>query len=62
LKITQTGLSNKLRVLSTEIPDSQSVAISIFVGAGSRYESKDINGLSHFLEHLSHEPGDLTFD
>lgn len=29
-----------------------SVATSVMVGVGSRYETEDINGISHFLEHM----------
>ena len=30
----------------------ESMAVMIAVGAGSRYETKETNGLSHFLEHM----------
>ena len=45
-------LSNGLRIATTEMPGAQSVSVNIFVGAGSRYEEKRINGISHFLEHM----------
>jgi predicted Zn-dependent peptidase len=48
----KTVLSNGLRVVTSELPHTRSVSISIFVGAGSRYESDDIAGVSHFLEHM----------
>jgi predicted Zn-dependent peptidase len=34
------------------MPHTRSVSISIYVGAGSRYESSDKAGVSHFIEHL----------
>jgi predicted Zn-dependent peptidase len=34
------------------MPHAQSVTTALFVAAGSRYESADISGISHFLEHL----------
>jgi predicted Zn-dependent peptidase len=34
------------------MPHTRSVAISVYVGAGSRYETKDEAGISHFIEHL----------
>lgn len=36
------------------IPESQSLAttVLVLVAAGSEYETKDISGISHFLEHL----------
>ena len=45
-------LSNGLRVVTTEMPASQSVSVNIFVGTGSRYESRQLNGAAHFLEHM----------
>ena len=45
-------LGNGLRVLTCEMPHSRSVSISIFVGVGSRYESAEQAGISHFTEHL----------
>ena len=48
----KTSLDNGLRVLTSNISHSQSVAILISVGAGSRYEPPELAGLSHFLEHL----------
>jgi len=35
------------------MPHTRSVAISIYVGAGSRYETPREAGISHFLEHLT---------
>ena len=48
----RTTLDNGLRVLTAEMPHTRSVSMFIAVGAGSRYESSDKAGLSHFLEHL----------
>lgn len=48
----KTVLDNGLRVLSSELPHTRSVSISLFVGAGSRYEDDSIAGISHFLEHM----------
>lgn len=45
-------LSNGLRVVTSELPHTRSATISIYVGAGSRYERDDQAGLSHFLEHM----------
>ena len=46
------SLSNGLRVVTTEMPSSQSVSVNIFVGTGSRYESRQLSGASHYLEHV----------
>src|SRR3989440_2595369 len=48
----RTTLDNGLRVLTGPMPDTRSVAISIYVGAGSRYEADEESGMSHLLEHL----------
>lgn len=48
----RTVLDNQLRVLTSTMPHSMSVSMTISVGAGSRYEPDELAGLSHFLEHL----------
>ena len=45
-------LDNKLRVLTSTMDHTQSVSMVICVGAGSRYESDELAGVSHFIEHL----------
>ncbi|MDA1127836.1 MAG: pitrilysin family protein [Chloroflexi bacterium] len=45
-------LDNKLRVLTSTMAHTQSVSVVICVGAGSRYESDAMAGVSHFIEHL----------
>lgn len=45
-------LKNGLRVLTVPIKNASSVTVLILVGTGSKYETKDINGISHFLEHM----------
>lgn len=46
-------LKNGLRLLTIPMPSVASVTMLITVAAGSRYEEKNINGLSHFLEHMA---------
>ena len=48
----KTTLDNGLRVVSCDMPHTRSVAISVFVKVGSRYESDAEAGLSHFIEHM----------
>lgn len=48
----KTVLRNGLRIVSSTLPHTRSVSINIFIGAGSRYESDDVAGVSHFLEHM----------
>jgi predicted Zn-dependent peptidase len=46
-------LGNGLRLITTPVPYARSVAISVYLAAGSRYEpTLEDAGLSHFLEHL----------
>ena len=45
-------LGNGLRVLTSSMPYTHSVAITVYIGAGSRYERDDMAGVSHFLEHM----------
>jgi len=47
-----TTLPNKLKIISAKIEGTKAVTALILVGAGSRYETKEINGISHFLEHM----------
>ena len=49
----KTTLSNGLRLITVPMEHVQSVTVLILVGAGSRYEKKQISGLSHFLEHMA---------
>ena len=45
-------LGNGLRVRLVPLPHLQSATVSFFVRVGSRYETTQTNGLSHFLEHM----------
>ena len=49
---TTTILDNNLRVTSHEMPSMESVALGLWVGIGGRHEGKQLNGISHFLEHI----------
>lgn len=48
----KTILDNGLRIITAPKPDSLATTVFVLVEAGSEYESKEINGVSHFLEHL----------
>lgn len=52
LDFQKATLDNGLRVVTCEMPHTRSVSVSIFVGVGSRYESAERGGISHFVEHL----------
>jgi len=48
----KTTLKNGLRIITVPSKSTKTAAILVLVGTGSKYETKDINGLSHFLEHM----------
>jgi predicted Zn-dependent peptidase len=52
MKISKTTLSNGLRVITVPAKGNPSVTVLVVVETGSNYESKEENGLSHFLEHM----------
>lgn len=45
-------LNNGVRIVGEEISSVRSVSIGVWIGTGSRYETPDNNGISHFLEHM----------
>ncbi len=45
-------LSNGIRVVSETMPKTRSMSIGVWVKVGSRHESPQIGGVSHFIEHL----------
>lgn len=45
-------LENGLRLVLAPLPAFKSVTAIVLCGAGSRYETKQTNGISHFLEHM----------
>src|ERR1035437_5830263 len=48
----KTVLDNGLRVITIPMENAKSVTVLILVATGSKYETKNINGISHFLEHM----------
>ncbi|HEX3698508.1 MAG TPA: pitrilysin family protein [Polyangia bacterium] len=51
-KVTRSRLSNGLRLVTVETPHLHTAVASLYVRAGSRYETPTTNGLSHFVEHM----------
>ena len=45
-------LSNGIKVVAEKIDYLKSISIGVWVGNGSRYENKEVNGISHFIEHM----------
>ena len=47
-----TTLANGLRIVSERRPDLETVAVGLWTNVGARHETKKLNGISHFLEHM----------
>jgi len=45
-------LKNGLRILVVPAKSTKAVTVMALVGTGSKYETKEISGISHFLEHM----------
>jgi len=45
-------LKNGLRVVSVPLKNTQTATVLVLAATGSKYETREINGISHFLEHL----------
>jgi len=50
--LRRTVLPNGLIVLTERMEHLRSVAMGVWVKSGSRYEAAEINGISHFVEHM----------
>jgi len=48
----KTTLKNGLRIITVPQKNTQSLTVLVLVGTGSKYEKKEISGISHFLEHM----------
>ncbi|MBV9508203.1 MAG: insulinase family protein [Acidobacteriia bacterium] len=47
-----TTLPNGVRVITEAMPHVRSVSVGIWIGTGSRRETPEQNGISHFIEHM----------
>src|SRR2546426_121800 len=45
-------LKDGLTVATAEMPHMASVSLGLWVGVGGRHEPKELNGVSHFIEHM----------
>ena len=50
--IRSTTLPNGLRVVTERMPTLRSVSMGVWLDTGSRDETPETNGISHFLEHM----------
>ncbi len=60
-------MSNGIEVILVPMPQSPATTVMVTVKVGSKYETKEISGLSHFLEHMAFKgtvkrprPGDIA--
>lgn len=45
-------LDNGLRIITAPMQGTNTITVLVLCGTGSDYESKEISGISHFLEHM----------
>lgn len=45
-------LENNVHIITEDVPHVRSVAVGFWVDVGSRYEGPEVNGISHFIEHM----------
>ena len=50
--IESTTLPNGIRVITEAMPHVRSISVGFWIGAGSRAEQNEQNGISHFIEHM----------
>ncbi|AKM84032.1 TPA: hypothetical protein DCZ46_01745 [Candidatus Campbellbacteria bacterium] len=67
MKYKKKILKNGLRIITVPMKDNNTVTALVLVEAGSKYEEKNNNGISHFLEHVCFKgtknrpnPGDIS--
>ena len=52
MKFSKKVLKNGLRVVTVPMKENPTATVLVLVEAGSKYEKKEVNGISHFLEHM----------
>lgn len=50
--VNVTKCKNGVRIVSEQIDHVRSLSVGIWVNAGSRYETPEENGITHFIEHM----------
>ncbi len=49
----KTTLPNGLRIITEQMAGTKTATVLVLVATGSKYETKNISGISHFLEHMT---------
>lgn len=69
MKYKKKILNNGLRIITVPMKDNPTVTTLVLVEAGSKYETREISGISHFLEHMCFKgtkkrpnPGDISHE
>lgn len=52
MKYEKTVLKNGLTIITQSRPDIETVSLGLWINTGSAYEPENINGISHFIEHM----------
>ena len=50
--VQMTTLENGVTIMTDYMPEAYSATIGAWIPRGSRHETEEVNGLSHFYEHL----------
>lgn len=53
MTVHMTTLENGLRIITDHIPGVATATLGLWIQVGSRYEPANVNGISHFLEHMA---------
>ncbi len=53
MTVQTTTLKNGLRIITDDVPGVATASLGLWVEVGARHEPKEINGISHFLEHMA---------
>lgn len=53
MTVRTTTLPNGLRIATDDVPNVATATLGLWVEVGARHEPSEINGISHFLEHMA---------
>ncbi len=53
MSVETVTLPNGLRIATARMPSVETVSLGVWVAVGTRHERAEINGVSHFLEHMA---------
>ena len=53
MTIRITTLDNRLRIITDPMQTVETASVGAWVEVGARHEQRDLNGVSHLLEHMA---------